>query len=148
MVEQDKLSQEASESDLMHFAPNSATFSRAREIPIKGVKIAPKPIRSSEHPKGIPCEISKMSKRSVKRFNQDTDMSAMRAKRAHKAGKFFSLEHPGNSIALHLPEWKELISEPGVFVVKFHTCMFPNLRTAWIWPASGGRCVIGRGFLT
>ena len=55
---------ETMNADLAHFAPNCATFSRAREIPIPGVKNPPKPLRSSEHPRGIPKEVSRLSKRA------------------------------------------------------------------------------------
>ena len=95
--------EEPGASDLSHFAPNCATFSRAREIPIKGVVSPPKPIRSESFPKGIPEELSKMSKKSRKRIDLDTqmaDLSALKALEAHSLGRGFTLEHPGNSLAL------------------------------------------------
>ena len=42
-LEADRLERECRESDMVHFAPNCATFSRAREIPIKGVRDPPNP---------------------------------------------------------------------------------------------------------
>ena len=56
---------ETMNADSAHFAPNCATFSRAREIPIPGVSCPPKPLRRSLHPE----ERIKLSKRA--RFRMD-----------------------------------------------------------------------------
>lgn len=98
-----RLDQECQEAALVHFAPNCATFSRAREIPIKGVRNPPKPLRSEEEPTGIKSVLSTMSKRARVRLEKDTLMagdSASRCLKRHKAQRSFSLEHPGRSIAL------------------------------------------------
>jgi hypothetical protein len=58
------LNQELEEAKLRHMSPNCATFSRAREIPIKGVANPPRPLRNEEFPGGIPSEINKMNPRS------------------------------------------------------------------------------------
>ena len=119
------------ESDLVHFAPNCATFSRAREIPIKGVVNPPVPLRTSDFPLGIPSELGKLSKKARVRLNNDSFMaqdSARRSLARHRRKKFFSLEHPLRSIAMDLPEWKALKNEPGVFVSEYHTCMFEGSR--------------------
>ena len=122
-----ELDDEVSRASLSHWAPNCATFSRAREIPIPGVESAPVPLRSSEHPRGIPEELGRMSKRARLRLEKDTEMAdgaAVSCLDSHKKGKFFSLEHPGRSIALDLVSWKDLVNQPGVFCTRYHTCMF------------------------
>ena len=122
-----ELGLELEDSDFSHWAPNCATFSRAREIPIKGVASPPAPLRSSLHPMGIPKEVAKMSRKARLRLEKDTEMADMAAKDCisrHKRGKWFSLEHPGRSIALDLPSWRELVSLEGVHVTRYHTCMF------------------------
>lgn len=125
----DELKEEDQESTLGHYAPNCATFSRAREIPVKGVKNAPVPIRSLEHPTGIPREVEKMTRKQRKRLDNDTSMADLSAEacwdRAER-GKGFSLEHPYGSIAWELPSWKRLKGRSDVFWVpyKYHTCMF------------------------
>ena len=122
---------EDEEADLAHYAPNCATFSRAREIPIPGVLNAPKPIRSSESPLGIPEELKNLSRKALTRLENDSFMaqdSARRALARHRRRKFFSLEHPLRSIAMDLPEWRELLSTPGVFLSKYHTCMFEGSK--------------------
>ena len=89
-------------ADIRHWAPNCATFSRAREIPIPGVKSAPIPLRSEEFARGIPCEVDRMSSKAKRRLELDTNMADMAAEsciEADEKGKVFTLEHPGRSIA-------------------------------------------------
>ena len=125
------LLREVSDSDLSHFAPNCATFSRAREIPIRGVRNCPRPLRDETHHAGIPVEIEAVSKRGRKRLADDTEMADLSAtlclERAEEK-KGFTLEHPGNSLALHLPSWKRLVDHPDVHVIRYHTCMFEGSR--------------------
>ena len=126
-----ELDSELEASDLAHFAPNCATFSRAREIPIKGVRNPPKPLRSSSFPLGIPEEVERLSKKARTRLSNDSHMaqdSAVRALARHREGKLFSLEHPLRSIAMDLPEWKALKDSAGVYVSEYHTCMFEGSR--------------------
>ena len=128
-LDSDELVFELNDSDFAHWAPNCATFSGAREIPIKGVKDPPLPLRSSSHPKGIPSEVARISKRARLRLEKDTEMADMAARDCmarHARGGWFSLEHPGRSIALDLPSWRELVSKEKVFVTRYHTCMFPG----------------------
>eukprot|EP00435_Cladocopium_sp_Y103_P061120 s489_g22.t1 len=56
------------------------------------------------------------------------DLSAVECLKAHRRGKFFSLEHPRNSIARKLSTWEELESEPGVVITPYHACMFEGGR--------------------
>ena len=126
-----KLLCEVSRSSLSHFAPNCATFSRAREIPIPNVRNPPRPLRSEEFPEGIPSELEKLSKKALKRLEKDTEMANLSAElcmRVHEQGEAFSLEHPGNSIALHLDSWKRLRKTKGVLTIFYHTCMFVGSR--------------------
>ena len=109
------------EARLSHFAPNCATFSRARELPTQGVKCPPRPLRNESFPEGIPWELAKLSRKSRSRVDVDTRLAVL-------SGDFFSLEAPGRSIALHLDAWKRLMDLPGVFVVYYHNCMFRGSR--------------------
>ena len=125
------LEREVGLADLSHWAPDCATFSRAREIPIKGVENAPKPLRSEEFPLGIPSEVLQMSPKKKRKLEDDTHMANLAAEKclsAEREKKFFTLEHPGRSLALHLQSWKRLLAEPGVREVKYHTCMFEGSR--------------------
>ena len=89
-------------ANVSHWAPNCATFSRAREIPIVGVKFRPQPLRDEEHPEGLPG----LSVKHRARVHKDTalaELAAVNCLTYHRSGKMFSLEHTGRSLALHLP---------------------------------------------
>lgn len=103
----------------------------AGEGGVKGVKDPPRPVRSETYPQGIPEELSKMSGRSPKRLRDDTamaDLSALKCLSARRSGKTFAFEHPGRSLALRLPTWKELMRQDGVEVIHYTTCMFRGSR--------------------
>ena len=126
-----QLIDEVNECDLSHWAPNCATFSRAREIPIPGVANPPRPVRSESCPEGIPEELEKMSQKSRKKLSDDTemaDLSARQCTQKHLEGKYFTLEHPGRSLAHNLESWKRLKEQPGVRVLDYTTCMFEGSR--------------------
>lgn len=125
------LNSELSDSFFSHWAPNCASFSRARERPIPGVKFAPKPLRSTEHPRGIPEVLAKLPKAKRLKLELDTEMAEMAANDCisrSKRGRAFSLEHPRNSIARSLESWKTLESMPGTIVTEYHTCMFEGSK--------------------
>lgn len=128
----DKLKREVSQVKLSHWAPNCSTFSRARERPIKGVKFPPAPLRSPSHPTGIPEVLGKLPPAKRRKVMDDARMAIMSAENceeAHLRGDWFSLEHPRNSLARHLPSWERLESLPGVFVTEYNTCRFaPSTR--------------------
>ena len=127
----DMLSHELAVSDIGHWAPNCSTFSRARELPIPGVKSPPKPLRSSLYPRSLPEVVSKLPKVKKRKLDLDTRMADMAAEdcilRA-KSNRFFSLEHPKNSIARDLNTWRELESLPGTIFTEYHTCMFEGSK--------------------
>ena len=127
-----ELNSAVASSSFCHFAPNCSTFSRAREIPIPGVKFPPKPLRSDCFPKGIPEELKKLPPAKRRKVVGDTEMAEMSAnhcREAHLTGKGFGLEHPRNSIARELDSWKKLENLDGVICTEYHTCMFePSKR--------------------
>jgi len=122
-----RLEIELANSAASHWAPNCGTFTRARARPIKGVKYAPPPLRSDEYPEGLPWLQKPRWTKMHQRVINDTYMAKLAAEKAlmfHRSGRPFTLEHPGNSIARHLEEWKTLEVEPGVFAVFHFHCMF------------------------
>eukprot|EP00435_Cladocopium_sp_Y103_P026213 s4096_g6.t1 len=122
---------EKAEKDGKAKAPPVKKTGEAREIPIPGVLNPPRPLRSEDHPSGIPHEVSVLSNKSKKKLNDDTfmaDLSAEKCADAHLGGKYFTLEHPARSLAQHLASWKRLLGLEGVFVVNYHTCMFEGSR--------------------
>ena len=132
-VFRDRVSLDADLDDslLAHWAPNCGTFSRARERPIKGVRNPPKPLRSTVYPKGIPHVLVSLPKAKLSKLVNDTKMADLAAENCanrHLNSLFFSLEHPLNSIARHLPSWIYLESLPGVFATEYHACMFEGCK--------------------
>lgn len=123
------LSAELSDSFAAHWAPNCSSFSRAKEKPISGVANPARPLRSTDYPKGILSVLVELPKAKRRKLDADTQMAEMAANdcldRIAK-GKFFSLEHPKNSIARELPSWKALEAHRTVFVTEYHACMFPD----------------------
>ena len=120
----DSLEGQLSRALWSHFAPNCATFSRAREIPIPGARFSPKPLRSSEFPEGLPGPMSQSGRTRVRLDTLMAVHSAESCIRAHQEGKVFSLEHTGRSIALDLESWKVLRNTQGVFTTFYHAFMF------------------------
>ena len=119
------------DAKVAHWAPNCCTFSRAREKPIPGVANAPKPLRSVEHPRGIPEVVSKLPQAKRRKLDLDTKMADMAAEHclvAHREGRYFSLEHPRNSLARGLESWSRLEGEEGVRSTSYHACMFHPCR--------------------
>ena len=122
-----ELNSVVSNCSFVHFAPNCSAFSRAREIPISGVRFPPLPIRSNEFPKGIPTELAKMPPAKKRKVEGDTCMAEMSAdycQEVHREGRGFGLEHPQGSIARELESWKTLERMEGVIATEYHTCMF------------------------
>ena len=56
------------------------------------------------------------------------DLAADSCKKCHEEGRFFTLEHPARSLALHLESWKKLLGCKGVFCVFYTTCMFKGSK--------------------
>ena len=119
--------------EIQHWGPNCATYSRARERNIPGARVQPLPLRSSEFPEGLPKIFDphhpEFSVQKMERVKNDTFMAQLAAKcclKAHRTGRAFTLEHPGRSRALDDVHWKELLSEPNVFAVYHHHCMFAD----------------------
>ena len=52
------------------------------------------------------------------------NMAALNCLKAKRTGKYFTLEHPKNSIARDLESWKDLEAEEGVWATEYHSCMF------------------------
>ena len=123
----DLLTSELLLSDVSHWAPNCATFSRAREKSIPGADFSPPPLRSVEYPQGLPWVLTGKNRKVKERVTLDTRMADMAAEAClshHRKRKFFSLEHPEGSLARELPSWKALENEDGVICTPYHSCMF------------------------
>ena len=122
---------ELNRSVLRHWAPNCSTFSRARERPIPGVRNPPKPLRNDLYPEGIPEVMASLPASKRRKVELDTDMVKMAVNdciQSHKTARYFSLEHPRNSIARRLGSWERLEGMRGVCVTEYHACMFSGCK--------------------
>ena len=54
MAQRADLVDEVRGADIQHWVPNCSTMSRAREVPIPGVRHPPRPLRSPDFPEGLP----------------------------------------------------------------------------------------------
>ena len=99
---------------------------------IEGVLFPPKPLRSEAFPRGIPDVVNGLKSSKRRKLNDDTEMAELSAEQciiAHKRGRFFSLEHPFNSIS---PTPYLVESPPGGVRCStrrsINTCMFEGSK--------------------
>ena len=124
-VHRQKLVVTVRSSKVQSWAPNCASFSRSREIPIPGALRRPLPLRSFEFPRGFP-HLTGHPKARVDRDTEMADLAAIECHRALDSRCFFLLESPGNAYTWHLSLWISLGERDSVFDVLHHSCMFPD----------------------
>lgn len=118
-------------SAVVHFSPSCKTFTRIREIPIPGASRPPVPLRSEEHPLGLPFLKQDKWVALGRRVADDNSLAIWAIERCmHRAKRKlgFTLEHPGNSYIWELGQAKELLGFPEVEDALFHNCMFKDGR--------------------
>ena len=114
-----------------HFAPPCGTASRAREIRIKGAA-DPKPLRSNEHPDGVPG----LAGENLKRVSGANELYSFTAKAIvflHEQKIAWSVENPTNSLMWRTSFFCNLatLEAQGAFAHKevvFHMCMHGGRR--------------------
>ena len=97
LAHRQELEQQALAAIVTSWAPNCATFTRARELPIPGAAYSPPPLRSDSHPRGLPGLRGPIRDR----VERDTQMAALAADQcwlAVERGDLFLLEHPGTPL--------------------------------------------------
>ena len=135
----ERLSAQASMSLAQHWAPDCSTFSRALERPIPGAPAGkgPRPLRSRQHPRGLPWQVlqenfgtktAKVIQEKIKLHNMMAEITARACLKAAKEGRFFCVENPGNSYLWQLEEFKELAKLKGVVWFTLHNCAFGATR--------------------
>ena len=119
---------------VQHWAPQCSTFSLLRERPIPGVAKGrvPVPLRSAEHPKGLPELLGDDADQALKKnIEDDTTMAVFAATQcalAAATGRCFVLENPSGSHLWELPEVIALMAMDGVRAVLYHACAFGGVR--------------------
>lgn len=82
-------------------------------------------------PKGIPEVVVSLPQSKRRKLELDTQMADMAARDcelAHADGRYFSLEHPKNSIARGLESWRRLEGLEGVSSTEYHARMFEGCK--------------------
>ena len=124
---------------VQHWAPDCRTFSRALEKEPSGVKrgTGPRPIRSVEHPKGLPWEVlvaqfgvstAKLIQEKLDRHTRMAELAGAECLKALEAGRYFILENPARSLLWNLPVFRQLAKASGVEWSVLHNCAFGGAR--------------------
>ena len=110
-------------------APPCGSASRARSIPLKrkhlGDPPAPKPLRSNEHPNGLPG-LSFIGRLKISKANKLYFLTAKLIEWAVEHGCFFVVENPQFSLF-----WQTTFIQQVVHLMRFtvfHSCMYGSRR--------------------
>jgi len=109
------------------FAPPCGTCSRARGIPVAGK--GPKPLRSEEHPEGLPgLESESRDFARVQAANDLYQFTAQLVSELSALGVAWCVENPDRSFMWSLPSFRALLSAPSVVDVRCSMCMYGGKR--------------------
>ena len=112
-----------------HFAPSCGTASRAREKRIPNVPLhrQPRPLRSDEHPEGLP-HLSPNEAERVRLANLSYDATMELISLLVDLGVSCSCENPSNSLFWKYVEIRRGLAAIGGFFTAFHSCMHGGAR--------------------
>ena len=122
-----KIKEQVGLSDVVWWAPECSTFSRARGRPVPGATSWPPALRSQRHPYGLPClrrRRRETDRMKVENGNAMAKLTFVDAAEALKEGRGIAIENPENSFMWVLEEAKHLAKQPDVYKVHVHNCMF------------------------
>lgn len=99
------------------------TASRAREIPLEG----PYPLRSPEHPDGLP-NLSQRDRERVRKANLVYAAACRIILACHASGTAWTLENPTNSLFWLTSFWRCVMKQTDPWYATFHSCMYGGAR--------------------
>ena len=108
----------------LHLGTPCSTFSMARAVKMKN---GPRPLRSLEHPLGLPT-LGSAEKQQALLGNTLLDKSVEAALAVMAEGGDFSLENPEKSLLWNMPSIQFLKIMYPTFVVSFDQCCFGSLH--------------------
>lgn len=121
----------------VHFAPSCGTASRSRERPLRHLERqgfeVPKPLRSDEHPLGLPGLFGK-DLAKVLSANETYNAMLKVCVLCLSLGIAISIENPGNSLFWKIPFIVAFLEKNPGFDAMFHHCVHGGLRdklTRW-----------------
>ena len=126
-----KLQEQCRVSDVIWWAPECCTFSRARGKPVPGATSWPPALRSRRHPYGLPVlqdPRRQVDRRKVEIGNALAALTFADAARAQEQGRGIAVENPTNSFMWELREATDLASRTGMWKVDLCNCMFRGGR--------------------
>ena len=125
------LQAEAQNLGWVHFAPACGTASKAREKPNRVLERAgfhvPKPLRSEEHPLGLP-HLSGTDLVRTQAANQVYDVTARLARLLISWGVFVTIENPTSSLFWLVPCIAQLLEDVGGYDCIFDNCCHGGAR--------------------
>ena len=113
-----------------HFAPVCGTASRAREIPRPELSTAPQPLRSLEHPLGLPT-LAPGDRRRVEIANELFRYTCYLFALCISRGVLATMENPRGSYLWIIPFVLELMRAHHLFATDFQACMYGSMRDKW-----------------
>lgn len=119
------------DSDMLlwiHLAPVCGTASRAREIRV--LPTDPRPLRSREHPDGLP-DLSGSELCRVRIANQLFDFACEVFLKASRKGILVTMENPSNSYFWSTTFFLSLWKCTDLFCADFQVCMYGGSRAKW-----------------
>ena len=113
-----------------HFAPVCGTASRAREIPRPELSMAPRPLRSMEHPLGLP-DLGPNERKRVEIANELFRYTCQLFAFCVKRGVLATMENPRGSYLWVIPFLLELQRIYSLYATDFQACMYGSERDKW-----------------
>ena len=117
---------QAAVSAVVFCAPDCSTFSRAREIPVPGIRCRQR--RAEEFPLAFTTGLSEKECKRINDHNRIAEWTAVVCQMALEDGRSFMVENPLRSYLWCLPSFRALASDPSVSFVRCDSCMFGSSR--------------------
>ena len=114
-------------ADATMWAPDCSTLSRARERPLPGHPNPPAPLRSAEHPEGIPT-LGRADQARVDAANSFIKFTLQQATKAADSGRATVLESPLRSYLWMFPQMKQLRQNKFWKRVEYDACCWGGAR--------------------
>ena len=123
------LHEQLQDADCIMAALDCSTKSRAREIPLhfSDGRPSPKPLRSNEHPEGLP-DLHPRDKARVLRDNKAAGFVLEEIQAMVQRGGATVRENPGRSLHSELPEEKKMMDSGQYWETEYSACVFQSAR--------------------
>ena len=114
----------------IHFGPPCGTSSRARGIPLSDGRPGPPPLRSEEHPRGLPG-LAPRDRVRVETANVLYDFTAQMIAECIRQNVVWSLENPQDSLMWWVDSIRKITQLQCTSWARFQHCAFGGERPKW-----------------